>query len=190
MRLPGPACRLWQWTAVVAATVAANLLVASLSLAATFTVDSTADAVDAYPGDGVCATAAGECTLRAAFAEANAVDDGEVHVPPGTYKLSMGSSLSKSSGFNITVAGTDAASTIIDGNHATVFENSNTGGLTLIGLSIVNGDVGVSSQYLNELAIQDCIIRDNAGYGVAKFGATLTITKVHSLATADTRSIR
>jgi len=34
-----------------------------------FTVDSTVDAVDANPGDGLCATEAGECTLRAAIQE-------------------------------------------------------------------------------------------------------------------------
>jgi CSLREA domain-containing protein len=38
---------------------------------ATFTVNSTADDDDAAPGDGACATARGECTLRAAIGEAN-----------------------------------------------------------------------------------------------------------------------
>jgi CSLREA domain-containing protein len=37
-----------------------------------FQVNSTADAVDANPGDGSCQTAAGDCTLRAAIQEANA----------------------------------------------------------------------------------------------------------------------
>ncbi len=37
----------------------------------TFTVDSTSDAADKTPGDGVCATAATVCSLRAAIAEAN-----------------------------------------------------------------------------------------------------------------------
>ncbi|CAA9358456.1 MAG: hypothetical protein AVDCRST_MAG93-7505 [uncultured Chloroflexia bacterium] len=37
----------------------------------TLYVNSTGDDVDAAPGDGVCATAAGACTLRAAIAEAN-----------------------------------------------------------------------------------------------------------------------
>jgi CSLREA domain-containing protein len=37
-----------------------------------FTVNTTADAIDAKPGDGVCATAAGACSLRAAIMEANA----------------------------------------------------------------------------------------------------------------------
>src|SRR3712207_8693629 len=35
-------------------------------------VDTTVDAPDATIGDGVCATAAGECSLRAAVQEANA----------------------------------------------------------------------------------------------------------------------
>jgi hypothetical protein len=47
-------------------------LVAVPSGAATFAVDSTADAVDVVPGDGLCATAAGACTLRAAVMETNA----------------------------------------------------------------------------------------------------------------------
>ena len=38
----------------------------------TFTVTSTADAPDASPGNGTCATAAAACTLRAAIEEANA----------------------------------------------------------------------------------------------------------------------
>jgi CSLREA domain-containing protein len=39
-----------------------------------FTVDSTADEVDVVPGDGACATAMGQCTLRAAVQEASAVE--------------------------------------------------------------------------------------------------------------------
>jgi hypothetical protein len=56
--------------------------------AATFTVNSTADAIDATPGDGVCATATGTCTLRAGVMEANALPgpDGVV-LPAGTFRL-------------------------------------------------------------------------------------------------------
>ena len=39
--------------------------------AVTWTVNTTADALDAAPGDRVCATAAGTCSLRAAIDEAN-----------------------------------------------------------------------------------------------------------------------
>src|SRR6266849_5644348 len=41
--------------------------------AATFTVNSTVDGVDSNPGDGICATALGACTLRAAVQETNAL---------------------------------------------------------------------------------------------------------------------
>jgi cysteine-rich repeat protein len=54
--------------------------VASLANAATVVVDSTLDTVDASPGDGVCATASGECTLRAALQELRALGaDTEPH---------------------------------------------------------------------------------------------------------------
>jgi CSLREA domain-containing protein len=44
----------------------------------TFSVNSTRDAVDANPGDGVCQTKnANECTLRAAIMELNALPVGE-----------------------------------------------------------------------------------------------------------------
>ena len=36
-----------------------------------FTVNSTADTVDATPGDGLCADPEGHCTLRAAVQESN-----------------------------------------------------------------------------------------------------------------------
>ena len=55
-----------------------------------FTVDSTVDGVDAAPGNGVCATAAGECTLRAAIQEANASTGADaVSVPAGIYALTI-----------------------------------------------------------------------------------------------------
>ena len=55
-------------------------------------MNSTADAVDAVPGDGRCATAAPEvCTLRAAVMEANAQGEHtQVLLPPGTIHLSLG----------------------------------------------------------------------------------------------------
>lgn len=51
----------------------ATVLLSAPVMAATFVVDSTADSVDAHPGDGVCADAGGACTLRAAVMEANAL---------------------------------------------------------------------------------------------------------------------
>ncbi len=48
------------------------LLFATPVSAATFSVNSTTDAVDANLGDGLCLTSTNECTLRAAVQEANA----------------------------------------------------------------------------------------------------------------------
>jgi CSLREA domain-containing protein len=57
---------------------------------AAFTVDSTTDAVDANPGDGACASAAGDCTLRAAIQETNALAGADaITLPAGTYTLTI-----------------------------------------------------------------------------------------------------
>lgn len=48
-----------------------------------FTVDSTAPVADAEPGDRVCATAEGDCTLQAAVEEANALDTKTTITVPG-----------------------------------------------------------------------------------------------------------
>lgn len=58
--------------------------------AATFVVNSTVDGVDAAPGNNVCATAAGACTLRAAIQESNALAGADViTLPAGTYLLTI-----------------------------------------------------------------------------------------------------
>jgi len=58
--------------------------------AATFVVNSTTDAVDANPGNGVCATAGGQCTLRAAIQEANALSGADfVNLGTANYALTI-----------------------------------------------------------------------------------------------------
>ena len=55
-----------------------------------FQVDSTADAPDAKPGDGVCQSARGGCTLRAAVMEANASRGANaIRIPAGIYRLEI-----------------------------------------------------------------------------------------------------
>jgi CSLREA domain-containing protein len=62
----------------------ALLLAGRAVSAATFNVNSAVDAVDAVPGDGVCATAGGQCTLRAAVQEANALPGADtISLPAG-----------------------------------------------------------------------------------------------------------
>jgi hypothetical protein len=63
---------------------------ASSQQGARFEVNATHDAVDAAPGDGVCADAAGACTLRAAVMESNAVAGLDfVGLGAGTYTLNV-----------------------------------------------------------------------------------------------------
>ena len=58
---------------------------------ATFIVNSTVDAVDANPGDGVCETAVtAQCSLRAAVMEANALTGQDtITLPSNTYNLTI-----------------------------------------------------------------------------------------------------
>ncbi|MBK8903182.1 MAG: right-handed parallel beta-helix repeat-containing protein [Anaerolineaceae bacterium] len=62
------------------------------AVAATFTVDDTTDRADANPGDGLCVTSAGTCSLRAAIQEANAsLGADTISVPAGVFTLTLGS---------------------------------------------------------------------------------------------------
>jgi len=56
-----------------------------------FDVDTTIDAPDTSPGDGVCATRKQLCSLRAAIEEANSLNGRQwIHVPNGIYPLQHG----------------------------------------------------------------------------------------------------
>lgn len=77
---------------------------------AIFAVNSTADGPDANPGDGVCSTIDGVCTLRAAIDEANAGPGGSViSLPTGTYHGGLDIAVS------LTLSGAGATVTRIDG---------------------------------------------------------------------------
>ena len=93
---------------------------------ATFVVNSEADMVDAEPGDGLCETdISGDCTLRAAIQESNALEGRDtITLPAGTYTLTMegtgedsaaSGDLDISESLTITGAGMD--STVIDANN-------------------------------------------------------------------------
>ncbi|HSL19746.1 MAG TPA: FG-GAP-like repeat-containing protein [Methylomirabilota bacterium] len=58
-----------------------------------FTVTSAGDGADANPGNGVCATSAGECTLRAAVGEANALANADIVTIATPDSISVASSI-------------------------------------------------------------------------------------------------
>ena len=96
------------------------------SSANTFVVDKTDDTQDASPGDGVCADAAGGCSLRAAITEANANPAGHlITLPAGTYTQSLTAANEDSNAGGdwditsaMTIRGAGAATTIIQANAA------------------------------------------------------------------------
>jgi len=74
----------------VVGALACALVVATPAAANIHSVDDTADEPDATPGDSVCATAGGSCTLRAAFMESEASEHAavdEILLPAGVYRL-------------------------------------------------------------------------------------------------------
>src|SRR5436190_21297003 len=92
--------------------------------AATFTVNSTADAVDAKRGDGVCETAPGNgiCTLRAAIQESNSLAGADTIVlPAGIYAITIrpGTTVTDAKGGfligdDLTIIGAGADVTFVD----------------------------------------------------------------------------
>ncbi|MBI4367611.1 MAG: CSLREA domain-containing protein [Deltaproteobacteria bacterium] len=88
-----------------------------------FTVTSVTDAPDIVPGDGICADVTGQCTLRAAIQESNALaGDDTIFLPAGSYRLEhvgMGEDKAATGDLdildNVTLIGDGASATFVDG---------------------------------------------------------------------------
>src|SRR5438876_6339578 len=182
------------WLALIAVAVIGR---ANGTMAADFTVDSTTDAVDANPGDGACATLAGQCTLRAAIQETNALRGADgISLRAGIYVLAIagpGEDASATGDLDITddltITGSGAGSTIVDGGHLDrVFHVVGLlGGPTvhIAGLTVRNGfgDRGGGGIFNSgTLALSASAIVDNStggagGGGIANdTGAVLALT--------------
>ena len=177
-------------------TAVACAFLPAVVAAATFTVNTTDDAVDAVPMDGVCATASGACTLRAAIMEANALPGADtIVVPAGTYALTLAGRDEDDAATgdldindDVTIQGAGSANTILDGNGLDRFFD-NLAGTTISGVTIRNGNPGSGptghhgGAIFNGdlLTLSDVVITGNtaemAGAGIANIG-TLTITNV------------
>ena len=169
---------------------------ASPARAATFTVNSTLDGVDATPGNGVCATAVGTCTLRAAIQEANALPGTDVVIlPAGTYQLTLvgaGDDAGATGDLDITdtvsVVGTSPISTIVDatGVGDRVFHVVSGASVQIRGITI-RGGVAPASEFgggilisTADVIIANAVVRDNAtsgdeGGGIANEDGTVTV---------------
>jgi CSLREA domain-containing protein len=134
------------WESVCALGAIIGVLGVTSAQADTYTVNSTADAVDMTPGNGICATAGGTCTLRAAIQEANAHAGGDVvSLPSGLYLLTLigpTEDLSATGDLDVSgaleVNGIGADTTIIDGLHSDrIFHTTNA--LTLRNVTLRRG---------------------------------------------------
>ncbi len=150
----------------------------------TFQVTTTTDAPDASPGDGICADAAGQCTLRAAVQEADAQPSGSVItivVPAGTFPLKLG--VLSLTANTITIEGAGAAATTVNGRNASqVFNVSAAASGTLGQLAIIHGiaNLGGGIQNAGTLTVTNSTVTTsvatNGGGIYNNQGGTLTLT--------------
>ena len=116
--------------------------------AATFIVNTTDDTVDVNPGDGIATDVNGNCSLRAAIMEANALYGPDIiNIPEGIYILYIkGEKENKCEKGDIDIRskleihGAGQNATIIDGNHIDrVFQIIGTCEVSISNLTIKNG---------------------------------------------------
>ncbi|PCJ01502.1 MAG: hypothetical protein COB15_00865 [Flavobacteriales bacterium] len=155
-----------------------SALIALLSLstpliAQNFTVNSTLDAVDVNPGDGVCDDGSGNCTLRAAIQESNALGGAHtITLSASTYTLAIAGANENASATgdldiscSLTINGVSAQSTIINGNNLDRVIHIKTSG-TLIA---------------NEVSFTGGFIETNYGGGILNKGVlTLSNSEIYS----------
>jgi len=152
------------------------------AFAVEFTVNDTSDAADSNPGDSACSIsigASGNCTLRAAIQETNALPGADIiNLPPGTYTLSIagtGEDAAATSDLDIrddlTIQSTGpsaAATTVVDGGGVDrVFD--------IDGFASSGGNAEVHFQ---DFTVQNGIIatEDAGGAGVRSSFARLFLT--------------
>lgn len=192
----------WGRAALLAMLACALQLGSSGVRASIFTVNDVLDAVDINPGDGVCETAAGHCTLRAAVQEANAhagldsivLQDNATYTftRAGVEDAAASGDLDILESVDISVAG--GGSAIIDGNRLGVGErvfqiflctanHSCDAGhpaivVTMTGLTLQNGTAGDGGGGIlnaGTLTLTNCIVTHSIGSGIVNFG-TVTLT--------------
>src|SRR5712691_669703 len=153
----------------------------------TFQVTTTTDAPDASPGDGICADASGQCTLRAAVEEADAQASGSsitILVPAGTFPLKLGVLSLRTNA--ITIQGVNGGATTVDGRNASqVFNVSSDATVTLDRLTIANGNGGLGGGIENAgaLTVSNSTVRSS----VAGVGGGVYNLETGTLALENTR---
>lgn len=177
----------------------ASAVVQKAQAAGPFIVTSTADEVDAALGDGLCQTAAGACTLRAAIQEANTSPNADtIQLPAGTFQVTRWSSEEQDDSLGdfdiretLSITGAGPQATIIDGNGTQtdnrVFQILNQSTVSFANLSIQHGQSGSSRPYgggiwaeASTISLANVVVTDNSaqtgGGGVYASGGRVSIT--------------
>jgi CSLREA domain-containing protein len=159
--------------------------------AATFMVNTTRDMPDTNPGDGVCRTELGQCSLRGAIQETNVFDDANrISVPDGDFGLWIDSpdpATDTDAVGDLDITGKDlviegSGATIIDANRIDrVFEVDASDPVLITRVAITGGLADVGGGVLSEsddlLTIENSTIADNralaSGGGLAAPDATV-----------------
>jgi CSLREA domain-containing protein len=171
-----------------------------------FAVTSTTDAGDANPGNGLCATMGGECTLRAAVQEANALGgDNTIVLPAGVFTLTIPGADEDAAATgdlditaNLSIAGIGPSTTIIDGGglDRVIHIPLSTTVAAISDVTIQHGDAGVldgggvynlgilqlaNSAVVSNTAVPSDTVRWYAGGGGIRNDGSLTLitTTVH-----------
>lgn len=150
---------------------------ASAAVNQVFTVTSSLDQVDALPGNGFCSDANGECTLRAAIMEANALGGAHtINLPAAhsPYAIAFGApeDAAVSGDYDIlsdiTLIGEGSATTVIDGGALErVFEifgaNVNLRKVTVQNGFLYSHGGGIRINTGAKLTLKNSVVQDNHG---------------------------
>lgn len=172
----------------------ALIAVATPAEALTFNVNTTVDAVDAAPGNGLCRTARGRCSLRTAIQEGNARPGRDItRVPRGTYRLTLlgkGESAGATGDLNITdsvgIEGARFTKTFIDGG---VCADINDPGCTSESVTVTSDRVmSIVNNGTNPIAnISGLMVQNGGGFFVSgggiriDSGASLSLSRCRVL---------
>lgn len=175
----------------------------SFSSFAQFNVNTTTDTPDANPGDGICADAGGNCSLRAAIMESNAsAGDNTISLPIGEYVFTVagtnedaGATGDLDISDNLVITGADTRQTIVRADSLDrVFDVLSGVVATIQNLEMWEGDVPNASGgalrnngtlTLNEVGIRNSMCEgaggglQGGGFGGAIFNTgTLNLNQV------------
>lgn len=107
--------RIFKYLRIILLTGFIFFSIPTVTRAATFTVDTVDDTSDSVAGNGICRDAGGNCSVRAAIEETNALHGANtVNVPSETYLLNSALHIQS----NLTLVGSSANDTVLDGQSA------------------------------------------------------------------------